>query len=349
MKNCDDQVMKYQRKMVKLSDDQRLDIKDKADTNRNRLKRGLAEDEKPTPIGMHTQGSYSMKTMIQEEDGDYDIDDGIYFKKEDLVGSNGGEMTALAVRKMVCKALQDNRFTKDPEVRENCARVYYNEGYHVDVPSYRKIETEDPVTEEKKIAWELAGSDWKRSDARSVTRWFKTANNTLCSDSSNNGNSGQFVRMTRLLKKFAKSRASWKSRTISGFAISCLVKERYQEIKERDDEAFRQLMQKIYNRLEYNDEIGHPTLSDENIVDTGSRKVSFFRECLGGNLEHLIVLDEPKCTHEQAMKAWDKVFKTDWFENQQDPDVEKKIDARTTAPVIKNGDTRYASENRQFT
>ncbi len=348
MKNCDVQVLKYQRKMVKLSDDERLDIKDKADTNRDRLKGGLAVDGKPKPIGMHTQGSFSMKTMIQEEDGDYDIDDGVYFKKEDLVGPNGGEMSALAVRKMVCDALQDKRFKTAPEVRKNCVRVYYNEGYHVDVPSYRKIEIEDPISGEKKPAWELAGPDWKRSDARSVTKWFKTANITRCSDASADGNSGQFVRMTRLMKKFAKSRSSWKSKTTSGFAISRLVEECYLEIKGRNDEAFRKLMQQIRDRLEYNDEIGHPTLSEENIVNGGSPKVAFFKECLEDNLAHLEILDDPDCTHEQAMKAWDKVFNTDWFGNQPDPDAEKKIDARTTAPVVKSGETRYATENGRF-
>jgi hypothetical protein len=348
MKNCDAQILKFQQKMVKLSDDERLDIKDKADTNRDRLKGGLAVDGKPKPIGLHTQGSYSMKTMIQEEDGDYDIDDGVYFKKEDLVGPNGGEMSALAVRKMVCDALQDKRFKTAPEVRKNCVRVYYNEGYHVDVPSYRKIEIEDPISGEKKPAWELAGTDWKRSDARSVTKWFKTANSTRCSDASADGNSGQFVRMTRLMKKFAKSRASWKSKTTSGFAISRLVEECYLEIKGRNDEAFRKLMQQIRDRLEYNDEIGHPTLSDENIVNAGSPKVAFFKECLEDNLAHLEILDDPDCTHEQSMKAWDKVFNTDWFGNQPDPDAEKKIDARTTAPVVKSGETRYAAENGRF-
>lgn len=348
MRNCDAQILKYQRKMVKLSDDERLDIKDKADTNRDRLKGGLAVDGKPKPIGMHTQGSYSMKTMIQEEDGDYDIDDGVYFKKEDLVGPNGGEMSALAVRKMVCEALQDKRFKVAPEVRKNCVRVYYNEGYHVDVPSYRKIEIEDPISGEKKTAWELAGPDWKRSDARSVTKWFKTANSTRCSDASKDGNSGQFVRMTRLMKKFAKSRASWKSKTVSGFAISRLVEECYLEIEGRNDKAFRNLMKQVRDRLDHDDEIGHPTLSGENIVNSGSPKVAFFKECLEDNLAHLEILDDPNCTHEQAMKAWDKVFNVDWFKNQPDPDAEKMIDARTTAPVIKGGETRYAAESGRF-
>ncbi len=348
MRNCDKQVLKYQRDIVKLSDDARLDIKDKADTNRERLKGGLRAANKPTPIGMHTQGSYSMKSMIQEADGDYDIDDGVYFKKEDLVGPRGGEMSARDVRDMVCEALQDSRFKKAPEVRKNCVRVYYDGGYHVDVPSYRKIEVKDPISGELKTAWELAGADWKRSDARAVTKWFKTANSTRCSDASTDGNRGQFVRITRLMKKFARSRGSWKSKTISGFAISRLVEECYLEIRDRNDQAFRRVMQQIHDRLEINDEIRHPTLSDENIVDAGNARVAFFKDCLSDNLKHLEVLDEDDCTHDKAMKAWDRVFNTNWFQRQPDPDAEKKLDNATRGPFIKQGDTRYAAQKERF-
>src|SRR3546814_5852693 len=101
---------------------------------------------------MHTQGYHAMKTMIQGEDSDYDIDDGVYFEKDHLVGPNGGEMSGRAVRQMVCKALQDERFKVPPEVRKNCVRVYYNDGYHVDLPSYRKIEIKDLISGEAKPA-----------------------------------------------------------------------------------------------------------------------------------------------------------------------------------------------------
>ncbi|PTM90147.1 cyclic GMP-AMP synthase DncV-like nucleotidyltransferase [Mycoplana dimorpha] len=349
MKNCHAQVLKYQRTEVKLSDDDRQDIKDKADTNRKRLKDGLAANGDPKPIGMHTQGSYSMKTMIQEEDGDYDIDDGVYFQKDDLVGPQGGEMSALAVRKMVCNALQDKRFKTPPAVRKNCVRVYYDDGYHVDVPSYRKIKVKDPISGDMKAAWELASSDWKRSDARAVTNWFRTANETKCSDASKDGNSGQFVRMTRLMKKFARSRASWKSQTTSGFAISRLVEYCYLEDEQRDDQAFHRLMKEIHYRLGYDDTIEHPTLNGENIVDSGDAKVAFFRDCLETNLKHLEVLGDPDCTHDQAMKAWDKVFNTDWFKDQPDPHAERKLDGRmSSGPFIKQGEARYAASKERF-
>ncbi len=94
-------------------------------------------------------------------------------------------------------------------------------------------------------------------------------------------------------------------------------------------------MRRIRDRLEYDDEIGHPTLSGENIVNAGARKRRSSGSGLEDNLAHLEILDDPNCTHEQAMRAWDRVFNTDWFGGQPDPDAEKKIDAPHYGPVIK--------------
>ncbi|MGO7690452.1 hypothetical protein ACC696_38680, partial [Rhizobium ruizarguesonis] len=50
------------------------------------------------------------------------------------------------------------------------------------------------------------------------------------------------------------------------FAISRLVEECYLEIRGRNDQVLRPTMQQIHDQLEVNEEIDHPTLSDENIV-----------------------------------------------------------------------------------
>src|SRR5690606_14621937 len=128
---------------------ERTAMRDRRNANRTRLKNGLAKAEKPAPFGQHTQGSYAMHTMVQDADADYDIDDGVYFEKDRLVSPQGGELSALAVRQMICDALQDDRFNKAPTVLKNCVRVFYNEGFHVDVPAYRRLESEDPWTGQK--------------------------------------------------------------------------------------------------------------------------------------------------------------------------------------------------------
>ncbi len=52
-----------------------------------------------------SQGSYAMRTMVRHPDNDYDIDDGTYFDAAVLIGSRGGEMTALQARCMVRDAV----------------------------------------------------------------------------------------------------------------------------------------------------------------------------------------------------------------------------------------------------
>ena len=342
MRNTNDQVRGFHKERVRMNDDGRADILSKAKANRKRLRKGLARDGKPAPFGSQTQGSYAMRTMIQDGDGDYDIDDGVYFEKQALVGARGGDMSALDARHMVCAALQDDLFKDKPEVRTNCVRVYYSAGYHVDVPVYRRIRTTDPWTGAVTESYELASTTWKASDALNVTKWFKRRNTELCGDASVNGDRGQFVRVVRLVKAFARSRPHWSGKIASGFALSRLVSDHFVECPDRDDKALRDVLRAIRDRLGWKSAVDHPTLN-ERIVETGDPKTAFLRKKLIDKLAHLTVLDDPDCSHDEAMKAWDRFFYSDYFGLQPDPDDEKDLDKKTSGPaVIKSGGHGYA-------
>ena len=342
MKDCNEQVAGFERSKVRMSEDGRADIFGKAKNNRVRLKSGLAKNSEPKPIGMRTQGSYSMRTMIQHAEGDYDVDDGVYFDREALKGDRGADKSALDARKMVCAAVQDDRFTTKPEVRANCVRVYYNEGYHVDVPVYREIKTKNLLTGAEEKTWELASADWKGSDPLAVTSWFKEQNSSRSTDATKNGNDGQFVRAVRLMKAFARSRDG-KGKIANGFTISKLVADHFFEDKGRDDRALRNTMRAIKDYLSYSDNgVEHPVLR-ENIVDAGDPKTKFLKERLEENFKNLDALDDPQCTHKSAMAAWDKTFSTDWFSAQPDPSDKDDLDKKTSGPaVIKRGESRFA-------
>lgn len=342
MRNCNEQIGKYNQSEVKMNDAGREDIFGKAKANRKRLRAGLVRDQRPIPVGSRTQGSYAMRTMIHDPTGDYDIDDGVYFKKEDLVGERGAEMSALAVRQMVCAALQDDKFAKAPEARTNCVRVYYQQGHHVDVPAYRRVQKTDPITGTTSDEYELASADWKASDALTVTKWFRDQNKALSSDATANGNNGQFVRIVRLTKSFARSRPNWNGKIASGFAITKLISDHFQEKTGRDDRALRDVLLAIRDRLGGNSSVQHPTLN-EKIAESGSARTLFLCDQLIEKLPYLDVLDAADCTHKQAMHAWGKFFKTDWFSGQPDPDDEEGLEKKTKAPaVIKSGGQGYA-------
>jgi hypothetical protein len=343
VKNCNDQVTDFERSEVRMSEDERADIYGKAKINRSRLKSGLKRNENPKAIGSRTQGSYAMRTMIQNDRGDYDVDDGVYFKRDGLKDENGEDKSAQDARKMVSDALQDDRFADQPEARNNCVRVYYKkEGYHVDVPVYRENRTKDPFTGGEKKFYEIAaGDEWRTSDPLANTKWFKDENKNRSPDATANGNDGQFVRIVRLVKAFARSRYGWSSKISSGFAISKLVCDNFVQSDGRDDYALRQTMRGINVSLALSDVIRHPVLN-ENITESGDPKTKFLKEKIDENLKHLDVLDKLDCTHEEAMRAWDNLFNTDWFSKQPDPSKKSGVEKASGPAVIKQGESRYA-------
>ena len=235
MFDCSDDVTAYHNQKVTLPQPDRTAMRDRRNANRDRLRDGLEKAQQPQPFAFHKQGSYAMLTMVQHDDNAYDIDDGVYFTKEDLDGSRGGEMSAVDARKMVRDAVDDGSFKKSPEVRSNCVRVFYAAGYHVDMPVYRKRLEKRSFGPDEEI-FELASADWKRSDARLVTDWFNDENKNQSPDVDNGR---QLRRITRLVKKYAQSRASWKGQIASGFAITKLVTECYKADVLREDSALR--------------------------------------------------------------------------------------------------------------
>src|ERR1700730_8685851 len=158
MHDCADDVLAHHDKKVTLPTPQQTKMRERRNANRDRVKDGLKERKKPAARQFKSQGSYAMKTMVQHPANDYDIDDGVYFDKEVLVGDRGGEMSALQARQMVRDAVDDGSFKKNPEARKNCVRVSYAEGYHVDLPVYRRVTTKDVFGNESHH-YELASSE----------------------------------------------------------------------------------------------------------------------------------------------------------------------------------------------
>ena len=214
MIDCAKDVRAYHNQEVTLPESEQKRMRDRRNANRTRLRKGLNKADKPKPIEFVSQGSYAMKTMLRDPDNDYDIDDGVYFRKEDLVGGRGAEMTSLQARQMARDAVDDGKFKLAPEVRSNCVRVLYEAGYHVDLPVYRRVVTSSVFGDV--THYELAASSgWKRSDARDVSKWYED-------ERAKSADGQQLRRINRSLKKYARSRQSWRAGILSGFGISVL-------------------------------------------------------------------------------------------------------------------------------
>jgi len=322
MFDCAKDVRAFHDKDVALPKTEQDQMRDRRNSNRTRLRNGLAKANKPAPIEFVKQGSYAMKTMVQDADSDYDIDDGVYFYKEDLVGDRGAEMTSLQARQMVRDAVDDGKFNRPPEVRTNCVRVFYEKGYHVDLPVYRRVATSTIFGED--VHYELASSSgWKRSDARDVSDWYE--------DERGASSDGiQLRRANRFLKAYARSRQSWRTGILSGFGISVLVTECF-DARDREDEALDGTMVAIRDRLDGDLEIAHPVTPDDYITGgPDDTKARCFRDKLTEAIDSLQPLFEAGCTRAKALKCWDKVFATTFFSER----LENEARAAVSAPAI---------------
>lgn len=322
MYDCAKDVRAYHDQEVTLPKTEQDAMRDRRDANRTRLRNGLANASKPAPLEFVKQGSYAMKIMVRDPDNDYDIDDGVYFRKEDLVGERGAEMTSLQARQMVRNAVDDGKFKRAPEVHSNCVRVFYEKGYHVDLPVYRRVVTSTAFGDE--VHYELAASSgWKRSDARDVSDWYED-------ERAKSADGAQLRRINRDLKKYARSRYSWRGGILSGFGITVLTTERYR-VNDREDRALYDTMVAIRDRLSWDLQVAHPVTPGDYITSgSDDARARCFRDKLTEAIVTLQPLFETNCTRERALKCWDKVFATTFFSER----LEEEKRAAVAAPAI---------------
>jgi hypothetical protein len=309
--DCNKEIKAYHADEVNLSHEDQAEMRGRRKSGRTRLKNGLTKAGHPLPKEFSSQGSYAMRTMVHDDAYDYDIDDGVYFDKEDLKDANGGYLGARDSRTRVRNALKDDRLAYDAVEKTNCVRQQYPEGYHIDIPVYRTFSSKD-IWGNEVAEYELAsGDNWIKSDARKVTRWYNDAvgSELKMGDS----DTSQLRRITKLTKKVARSRAVWKKKTTSGICISKLVVDHFAARPGRDDDALHDTWKSIKSQLDFSQRIAHPVYADMNLAEEGDECVVYFRDRLGDALETLKVLDANDCTRKKAGDAWDKVFNTAYF------------------------------------
>ena len=299
--DCHQDIQGFHDDEVTLGSTERTEMHNRREAGRTRLKNGLEKAGHAKPTEIASQGSYAMRTMVQDPQSDYDIDDGVYFKPEDLQ-EDGKALTPKGARTRVRDALKDDRLKYDAAVKNNCVRQLYPEGYHIDIPVYRVSKSKDALGNDVEKYELSSGDSWVESDAREVTRWYK-----------DKAASDQLQRIVRLTKKQARSRMAWKKDTTSGICLTKLVIDHQRVAPDRDDLALRRTWQAIKGKLDLSLRISHPVSGLNDLAQDGDEEVKFFRDKLGEALKTLEVLDDTTCSQNQAREAWDQVFNCNYF------------------------------------
>ncbi len=84
MFNCSEDLLAYHNDRITLPLADQREMSDRRNSNRDRVRRDLRDESKPSVREFKSQGSYAMRTMTQHPENDYDIDDGVYFEKSAL-------------------------------------------------------------------------------------------------------------------------------------------------------------------------------------------------------------------------------------------------------------------------
>lgn len=224
---------------VVLPQDKQTDLTHKKDLNIERLKDGLKEynDDHGTNfrvVETCTQGSMAMHTIVQNEDKNYDIDVAVVFDANNL-----GNLGPLQARRMVADALsrKTKQFNAEPEVKTSCVRIKYEDGYHIDIPVFKRIVS--PWT--NKIVYKHAGETWADRDIHAIKEWFDFENAMRGDD--------KLRKVVRLSKMFCHSRDTWKVMP-SGLLQTVLCQENLASQYDRLDELFYHTMVNIVSRLD---------------------------------------------------------------------------------------------------
>jgi hypothetical protein len=337
MYDYNERIQAYEEECVNLPGAVKEKLRGQRDANRDRLKRNRPESIRVNGGHFIPQGSMAINTTIQAEDFDYDIDDGVWFYAEDLKKSNGTELAAKEVQEMVRDALKDPKFNKQPEIHQNCVRVFYAEGHHVDVPAYRKF---DEGTDKERQ--ELAGSGgFTASDPTEINVWFEDRVEAL--NKARDGAGSQLRVMVRLMKRFARSRGEeWDMP--NGLKLTMLVEECFANSYTRDDEAFYWLLSKLKARLVFSLEVENRAQKkwpkDKLTKTTADANMVELRKRVGEALDELAVLHQYNCTQKQAREAWDWVFRSDGFFEAYDKDANQAKALFSNAALVKAGVAR---------
>lgn len=132
---------------------------------RDRIRKYFSYALKVASPKFHGQGSYAMGTTVNPLDGEFDIDDGVYLQHLD--DNDDSEWpTPETVHRWLVNATNGHTNEK-PIDKRACVRVRYaSQYYHVDLPSYAKLNS-------KYMLAEKGAKGWHRSDPKALTDWFK--------------------------------------------------------------------------------------------------------------------------------------------------------------------------------
>ncbi len=297
------ELIKFHNDHIRLTDNQRKDMKNRRDANLKRIKNGLENLSKPNIVESINQGGYAQKTMVQPPESDkesrYDIDLGVVFDEDDAVGA---QTTRSWVRNAIANAATNLKNV--PESKKKCVRVVYADGYQCDFPVFQRS------LNGFEFVYELSsGNAWDESDPKAMNAWIEEKVSEMSPEESGYY---QLRRIIRLGKFYNKTHSAHQNRKFpSGLVATALFIEAYGPVEGRDDEAFYETLRNIsYRSKDFPVYANDVQVSDDKDTDRIARLIERARK----SVEELDDLNNERISQADACKAWKKVFRHSYFD-----------------------------------
>ncbi|MBU6197903.1 MAG: hypothetical protein KGO93_10105 [Cyanobacteria bacterium REEB446] len=128
-------------------------------------------------------------------------------------------------------------------------RIFYNEGFHIDVPIYKSHEFVNIFGDNQTELKIASKNEWLEADPKGVTAWFQNLE-----EISPESDPLQLRKVVQFLKVIAKT---IKPQSPSGLIVSKLVEECYLS-NSRLDLSLKQTIDSISQRLQSSLNVRHP-------------------------------------------------------------------------------------------
>jgi len=282
MPNCD-KLFRQFNSVIALDSTRKEQLRTSRNAVRERIRRYFRKKQNGLFPKFHGQGSFMMNTIICPINGEFDVDDGIYFKVkvEPLQSIN-------TFHDWIREAIDEQ--TKQEAIdQQTCVRLVYAKQYHLDLPIYYIIEGQTPYLAHK-------GKGWIKSDPREFIKWFN----------SKADEEGQLKRIVRYLKAWSDYRCG---QLPSGLIFSILAANNISH-EDRDDMAFYQTLLSIKNSLDTSFVCYRPTTpAFENLLaDYSKTNKDYFLKQLDSFIQSAEKALHEKTSQLDACKAWQRQF-----------------------------------------
>ena len=292
------------------------------DAIRGRIKKFFHKELKIQVPKFRGQGSYSMGTTVNPLDGEFDIDDGLYLQNLDEYGSDNWPCPA-EVHEWIIEATKGHTNEK-PIDKKTCVRIRYAGNYHVDLPSYSKLNGCYMIAEKGE-------NGWHNSDPLAITDWFIK---------SVQFHGEQLRRFVRFLKAWSDFQSKKIGKISNGLILTVLAVQNYCS-DTQDSIAFTQTINSIFLNVYPNFIVYNPIDSTEKLTD----RLTYTQKERFQNAIYELASDAASATKiddtELSSNLWRKQF-GDRFPTAISDDNDCKQDINGVSMLAKSVPTTFA-------